>query len=380
MSVLFWITVALLAYSYVGYGLLLIALGLVWHRRVSAPPREPLSVTLLIAAHNEAGHIGRKLENALSLETGGHMLDIVVVSDGSTDQTPQEVRMFEDRGVRLIEIKDHVGKIAALNRALPELKVDVVVFSDANSVFQPQTMVSLLEHFGDPAVGGVCGWLTVPQHKRSWLGQGEALYWTYDHALKLAESRLSGAIMGQGSLYAVRRELLSPLPPAVSDDITFSLRVVAQGKRFVMEPKAVTEEQVSGDTGREFGRRVRSTERAMRGLFHTAEVLNPFRYGFYSIQLISHKVLRTLAPFFLIVLALANLMLLTEHPIYAVTASLQAGWYGMAALAWLLPSARRMPCFSIPLFFVVGHAALGLGLVNLLRGQRTDRWRPWRDI
>lgn len=379
MSALFWTLAALLAYSYAGYGLLLVVLAQLRRRSAPLPPLEPLSVKMLIPAHNEAGRIGDKLENALGLDMGCHQLEVVVVSDGSSDSTADEVRGFSGRGVRLVEIKEHHGKIAAMNQALAELGGDVVVFSDANSMFRRDALVHLLKHFADPEVGGVCGKIGVPQDKRSWLGRGEALYWAYDHALKEAESRLGGAISAQGSLYAIRRQLLSPLPPAVADDLVHSLRVVTQGKRLVFEPQAITEELVSEDTARELDRRVRSTEQGWRGLMLMSGLLNPFRYGFYALQLFSHKVLRRLTPFLLVVFAAVNLGLVTEHPFYAVLAALQGGVYGLAALAWAVPALRRVPGISLPLFFVVGHTAMGLGLVAVLRGRRTERWRPMRE-
>ena len=379
MSAVFWGILGLLAYSYVGYGLLLIVMARFWPAPKAVEKPQALSVTLLIAAHNEAGHIGQKLTNALSLDTGVHKLEIVVVSDGSTDGTVEEVRRYSGSGVRLIEIKEHKGKIFALNKAISAISSDISVFSDANSAFRHDALTQLLRHFGNPEIGGVCGRIVVPRRNRNWLGRGESIYWKYDHALKVAESRIAGAVSAQGSLYAVRTELLSPLPSAVADDLLTSLRVVAQGKRLIFEPAAVTEEGVSDQAGGELQRRIRSTERGWRGLMTMTQLLNPLRYGFYSLQLFSHKVLRRLTPFLLLLLAAVTLALAPRHDFFAVFAALQAGFYGIAALTWAVPALRRVPGFSLALFFVMGHVAMGLGVANVVRGQRTDRWSPVRE-
>lgn len=382
MTIAFWTVAALLAYSYAGYGLFILLLS----RLVAGRKRQqsvsdsvpPLRATLLIAAHNEASTIREKLENAMSLDTGPHQFDVVVVSDGSTDGTPDTVRALDIRSVRLIEITDHKGKMHALNMGVAAIDADVVVFSDANSKFRKDALRHLLAHFADPAVGGACGGLTVTKGRRSWLGRGEAIYWAYDNAQKEAESALGGAVSAQGSLYAVRRALLDPLPAAVADDLVNSLRVVAQGKRLVFEPRAVTEESVTGNAIEEFGRRVRSTEQGIRGLFMMRELLNPFRYGFYALQLFSHKVLRRLTPFLLLLFLALSLALAPTHAFYAAVAMLQVVGYAVAGLALVIPKLRRLPLVSFPTFFVVGHAAMGLGVVRFLLGRRTERWRPAR--
>jgi cellulose synthase/poly-beta-1,6-N-acetylglucosamine synthase-like glycosyltransferase len=378
MTVLFWALAATIFYIYFGYGLLVILLASLRPRRRVLPSVQPLSATLLIAAHNEAPNIPRKLENALSLDLGPHTLEILVVSDGSRDDTALEARKFVDRGVRTIEIRDHVGKANAMNRALTEISTDVVVFSDADSAIDQRALVNLLRHFGDPEVGGVCGSIELAARKRGWLGQGEAMYWKYDHALRAAENRLSGAVSAQGTLYTVRRELLHPLVPAVADDSLNSLRVVAQGKRLVFESEATVELSVTSSSKLEFGRRVRMTERGWRGLMLMSQLLNPWRYGFFSVQLFSHKVLRRLGPFFLLLVAVANLGLIAKHPIYDVSAVLQAIFYALAGVGWAM-AGRGKSWTSIPFFFVLGNCAMAIGVINALRGKRTDKWSPARE-
>ncbi len=379
MTALFWILVSSLTYSYAGYGLLLIALARL--RSASQPPEpaRPFKATVLIAAHNEEGHIAAKLENVLAQEVAPHGLEVMVVSDGSTDGTCRAVEAFRERGVRLLALDAHEGKIAALNLGLAQSGGDLVVFTDANSLFRPGALAALFRGFGDPAVGCVCGNLAVPEAGRGWIARAEALYWRYDHALKLAESRLGGAVSAQGSLYAVRRGLLAPIPPDVADDLNNSLRVVREGYRILFEPGAVTEEPVSADTRGEFGRRVRSTERGWRGLMHYAVLLNPFHFGFYAVKLASHKLLRRLTPFLWLLLAPVTALLAGEGPVYALAGAAQLLLYGAALAAWLLPLARRVPGASLALFFVGGHLAMARGVLNALGGRRSARWTPVRD-
>jgi len=380
MLLLFWALLGLILYSLAGYGLLVIGLARLRGAPAAPPPGPPLDAVLLIAAHNEEADIGAKLENALSLDMGPHRLEIVVACDGCTDRSAEIVRGYGARGVRLVEIVPHRGKRFAIDAALEQIDCDVVVFSDANSLFEPQSLAVLLRHFADASVGGVCGNLVVPERRRGWLGRCEAIYWRYDHALKTAESRLGGAVSAQGSLYAVRRELLAPLPEASADDLVTSLRVVAAGQRLVFEPLAVTREAVSDSGTGEFRRRVRSTERGWRGLMLYRELLDPQRSGAYALRLFSHKVLRRLIPFLLVALALVNLRVLAEGAFYVATALAQALVYGAALLGWLSPRLRGSACFSVPLFFVMGQVAMALGVLNVLRGRRSDRWQPVRPV
>ena len=380
VTAVFWILATVLAYSYVGYGLLIIALARLVRPRRVVSPSQPLDVTLLIAAHNEEAHIGGKIDNALRLDTGPHRLQVVVVSDGSTDRTAEQVRSRASDRVRMIEIVEHHGKIAALNVALSQIRGDVVVFSDANSRIRDDALLQMLRHFGDPEVGGVCGQPAVAQSRRGLLGRAEDLYWRYDSALKEAESRVGGATSAQGTLYAVRRALVTPLPDAVADDLIISLRVVAQGRRLVFEPAAVAEEEVTDKVAQEFNRRVRSTERGWRGLMLMRQLLNPARFGIYALQLFSHKVLRRLTPFLLVPFFVSSMLMLDAGPLYLLIGLGQIALILWSAMVLAVPAlGRAVPGSSMILFLAISHVAMALGVCRYFRGHRSDRWTPVRE-
>jgi cellulose synthase/poly-beta-1,6-N-acetylglucosamine synthase-like glycosyltransferase len=377
MTTSFWILVALIGYSYVGYGLLVVLLAQLFGRRAEARLVRPMRATLLIAAHNEAACIGRKVENALALPLGAHSLDIVVTSDGSDDDTVRVAQTYADRGVRTFETVEHLGKAHALNKALAAIGGDVVIFSDANSEIDKAAIPVLLDHFSDAGVGGVCGSLGVSGKRRGWLSLCEGLYWRYDHALKKAESALAGAVSAQGSLYAIRRELVTQVPNGVADDLINSLRVVLAGQRLVFEAGAKVYEAVTSDTRSEFGRRVRSTERGWRGLMATKELLNPFQTGFYALQLFSHKVLRRLTPFLMLALMLVNLAVITEGLIYLAAGMIQVAFYSAALLGWVT-GGRAGAWASVPCFIVMGNVAMMIGIINVMRGKKSMTWKPAR--
>ncbi len=377
-EILFWCVLLLLLYSYFGYGVLMLVLGQLRRPRFVIEPLTPLRVTLLIVAHNEQTYIGRRLENALALQAGIHQLKILVVSDGSSDRTEEIARRYHPQGVELIALLPQCGKIHALNAVIPKLDSDIIVFSDANSMYRPDALQQLLQHFGDPQVGGVCGQLTVPVRRRGWLGIAEAVYLSYDQALKQAESRFGNTVSAQGGIYAVRWSLLQPIPDAVTDDFYQSAQVIAQGKRLAYEATAIAEEEVSEKLEDEFGRRVRSTEQGWRALMLLRCLFNPMRYGFYAVQLFSHKLLRRLTPLLLVLMLLLSLLLSSQHPGYALFAWLQLLFYMIAAATVAIPSLRRLPGTSLTMFFVMGHLAMGLGVWNALRGKRSAMWRSVR--
>jgi cellulose synthase/poly-beta-1,6-N-acetylglucosamine synthase-like glycosyltransferase len=304
---------------------------------------------------------------------------VVIVSDGSTDRTAAIVGSCGDPRVSLVETGEHVGKIPAITRALDGIDGDVVVFSDANSRLVPGALRALLDWFGDPDIGGVCGALAISRGRSGWLGSAERWYWRYDNALKQAESRLGGAVSAQGSLHAVRRALIGRIPESVADDFFLSTQVVVAGRRLVFEPRAIAVEAVSHSTRGEFFRRVRSTERGWRGLLARWPLLDPRRTGFYAVQLLFHKVLRRMMPLLLAAILALSALLAADGWVYATALVVQVGLYGLALLALLWPGARRVPGASMAFFFVETQIAMAWGLVRVALGKHSRGWKPARD-
>ncbi|GAB4284491.1 MAG: hypothetical protein Kow0058_03620 [Roseovarius sp.] len=383
----FWLSLGTAFYTVAGYGVILLALARLFGRPhapasaapASAAPRR-LEVEFLIAAHNEAAHIVAKIRNCLDQDNpDGHRLRVIVASDGSSDGTVALARAVDDPRVEVIALPRRGGKAAALNAGLARLRGDVVVFTDANSLLAPGSLRAMLRHFADPAVGGVCGRISVDADSAGSIGRAEGLYWRYDQALKAAESRLGGTIAAQGSIYALRREICAPVPPGMADDFILSVRAVDRGYRLVFEPQAVTREQVTERAGDEMRRRIRSTERGWRALMACRHLMNPLRTGFYGWQLFSHKFLRGLMPALMLLILLSSLVLSGQGWGHAAFAGLQLGGYGLAIAALLVPPLRRLPLAGSAMFFVMSNIAMLRGLIAYYRGVQTTLWRPVRD-
>ncbi|MFP7569966.1 glycosyltransferase family 2 protein [Marivita sp. S2033] len=380
MELIFWVSAIVLFYSFVGYGLILLIISRL-HRTPTAPDNwAPQKVSFLIAAYNEAGLITEKLANTVSLDSHGAEVEIVVVSDGSTDGTADVARAFGDPRVTVLE-PGRVGKAEALGLGLEHCTGDVVIFSDANAILAEGTLIALLRHFSDPDVGGVCGQITVEgaDGKTGGIGFSEGLFWNYDQALKTAESRVGGAVSAQGSVYAMRRALAATPAPGCTDDFMISVQAVRAGKRLVFEPDARTTEIVTENVSSEMRRRVRSSERGWRSLMTSAGLMNPFQHGWYAWQLISHKLIRRLNPLFLILLFISNLALVGHGWFYTVLALCQIAFYALAAAALAKPSFRRFKPASIASFFVLAHVAMAWGFYRYATGRRSVLWTPSRE-
>lgn len=374
LILLFTASLAACAYPYFGYPAILWLHSRIRNRPVKKAPLRP-SVTVIIPARDEEDLIGEKVCNTLQLEYPRDRLEVLVVSDGSTDRTEEIVRSFWDERVRLLPLPS-CGKARALNVGAREAGGEILVFTDADIVLERDCLARLVENFADPEVGGVCGNKRYrPVTRGDATGTGEGLYWKFDKWQKRLESRGGSVFGADGALHAVRRELYVPIGnPSHADDLAISARVVLQGRRLVFEPGAVTSEEEPADAREEFQRKVRITNQSFRALLGLRRGL--WSHGFYSLQLVSHKLLRYLVPFFLPPLFLTSLLLAGRGPTFAVLFGIQALVYGLGLAGFLLRGTRpgRWKVFAVPFFFCLVNVAALLGVLSVLNGKQQPVW------
>jgi glycosyltransferase involved in cell wall biosynthesis len=367
------------AYTYAVFPALLLVRSKLRPRDHRCEPITP-SLSMIIAAHNEEQAIAARVENALGLDYPADRLEIIVASDGSTDATADLVRACGDARVRLLDLP-RVGKAAALEAAVAAATGEVLVFSDANTAFAPDALQRLVEPFADPEVGGVAGdQRYLPDSEAATVAEGERGYWDLDRMLKVAESRAGNVISATGAIYAIRRSLFQPPPAGVTDDFAISTAVIAQGSRLVFAPDAVAFEPVAKSGDAEFARKVRIMTRGLNGVVLRRELLDPRRHGFYSVQLLSHKVLRRLMAVPLAVLAVTSLALGFRSKLLGLFGLAQAGVYGMGAagLALARRGGPRIRILALPAYFVMVNVASLRAAWNVARGKRIERWEPRR--
>jgi glycosyltransferase involved in cell wall biosynthesis len=373
---LFWLLSAVVGWTYVGFPLVVLARGR-WRRRPLQAGSSTPSVSVVIAAHNEARVIGRRIENLVALDYPADRLEVIVASDGSTDSTVATASAAASGRARVLDL-DRVGKAEALNAAVAVAAGEILVFSDANSEFAPDAIRNLTRPFADPTVGGVAGDQRYADHDGAMGGAGERQYWDIDRWLKRAESAAGNVISATGAIYAIRRELFQPVAAGVTDDFFISTAVIAQGRRLVFAGDAIAYEPVARDDRAEFGRKVRVMTRGLNGVVLRRALLDPRRHGFYAIQFATHKLLRRIVVFPLIGLAVVSPTLWRRGATYRLATLGQAAAYALAVAGLLLanrPIGRRR-WLAIPAFFVWANVAAIQAVANLLRGRRIDRWDP----
>jgi cellulose synthase/poly-beta-1,6-N-acetylglucosamine synthase-like glycosyltransferase len=375
--VLFWGALALIMYTYVFFPMLIVLRGLLWRRPHKSAEITP-GVSLMIAAYNEADSIAAKLDNSLSLDYPRDRLQVVVVSDGSNDGTDGIVSEYARQGVKLLSLPRQ-GKVPALNTAVEACADnEILVFSDANTIYAPDAIRALVRPFADAEVGGVAGNQCYISDHSTATGDGERSYWNFDRILKQYESRAGNTISATGAIYAIRRSLFQPVALGLVDDFVISTQVIAQGYRLVFAPDAVAYEPVAGSSRAEFDRKARTILLGLRSVLAMRELLNPFEYGFYALQLFSHKVLRRLMFFPLLVLLLASPLLWNKGVFYQVATLAQGAFYASGILGALIGGMRlgKLKVFTLPFFFCMANAASLVATLRLLGGHRIDRWEP----
>jgi glycosyltransferase involved in cell wall biosynthesis len=374
MAAAFWVSCALAVYVYAGYPLLLALLVRMCGRPIATGNSTP-SVSMIVSAYNEARVIGQKIENALAMDYPAELFELIVVSDCSDDQTDDIVRSFEARGVRLLRMTGRAGKSAGLNAAVPMCRGDIIVFSDANAIYDKAALRMIVRNFCDPAVGAVTGETRYAAAGHDSATRNESLYWRYEQWIKRLESRAGSLVGGDGALYAIRRTLYNPLRPDDLSDFVNPLQIVGAGHRNVYESAAFSIEDGAGSFAREYRRKVRIVNRAWRAMMRNAKVLNPFRFGLFAWECLSHKVLRWLMPVWLAAALLLNIALIGQGPLYAVTLAGQLAFYLFAiAGAWLARRGRNGGLALVPYYFCMVNFASAHGIFDYLRGETYTTW------
>ena len=373
MTAIFWASAALAVYVYAGYPILLAVLRRVAKHPVAKRPIEP-TVSLLVAAYNEADVIEAKIRNALELDYPADRLEIAIACDGPNDGTTaiaQRVAAQIGGGrVRVFAYPVNRGKLHALNDTIPQLTGDIVAFSDASSMLAPDAMRLLVANFADEDVGAASGVYRVLRGDEAALGKQEDFYWKYETYLKLAEADV-GSILGcHGSLYAIRRALYPfPKPGTINDDYVIPMRILSRGYRVAYEPAAVAYEEAHEMGG--FSRRVRIMTGNFEQLREMKALVRPLRPGPLFFFL-SHKAGRLVVPIAMLAMLGANLFLL-DRPFYRALFALQLAFYALVLLGALVRLKPKV--LRLPYYFCMINAAAFLGMYHALRGGRTLAWK-----
>ena len=369
----------MLFYTYVGYPLLVYLVSVIKPRRIRRGDIEP-TVTVLITAYNEEKDLRAKLENTLELDYPREKLEIIVASDCSTDRTDEIALSFADRGVRLYSQQERLGKTAAQNAAVELAKGEIVLFSDATTMYRTNVLRTLMPNFGDESVGCVSGKLIYIDPADSNIGKGARSYWNYETFLKEAESRACSLIGVSGALYAVRRLAYVPMYPEACSDFLIATKLYEQGLRTVYEPLAVCTEETNRQAERELQMRVRVITQTLTDLGRHLYMMNPFRSGFYAVQLFSHKVLRYAVPVWLILLFASSAVLSFTSDVFLLFLVLQAMFYGIAGMSWaLIRGGKHTALIVMPQYFVLANIASIIAFFGFIRGVRMATWEPIRE-
>jgi cellulose synthase/poly-beta-1,6-N-acetylglucosamine synthase-like glycosyltransferase len=379
LEILIWTAVAVIVYVFVGYPVLLWTLARTRARRVTQADITP-TVTLIISAFNEAAVIGRKIDNALALDYPRERLEIMVISDASSDATDEIVSSYADCGVRLVRMAQRGGKTLGLNAGVAQARGELLVFSDANILYRRDALRRLVCSFADPGVGCVTGDSRYEDAPDSAAHRQENTYWGYERFIRTQESRIGSTVGGDGAIFAIRRELYRPLPHDAINDLVLPLRIVLEGHRAVFEPSAVGVEPSAGTFEREFRRKRRIVNRSWRGVMSLPGLLSPRRAGLFAWQVWSHKVLRWLILPFVLVAGSGCVIAYGQGLVYQVGALGFVASLLLAAAGAVLPA--RVPAIgrlahTAFYFYLVNVAAL-VGILSALSGRVDVVWVPER--
>lgn len=370
---IFWVSVYGMVYSYFIYPCILLVLPKYRHENKQKGDL-PISLSLIITAHNEAHQIEDKINNSLSLQYPDGLLEIIVASDGSTDATDEIVSRYKDKGVKLISVGDRKGKENAQLHAIHAAVGDVLVFSDVATIIPDDAMIKLSTYFHDSTIGGVSSEDRV-------IGQdgkveGEGAYVRYEMWVRKLESEVFSLVGLSGSFFACRKQVARLWNISVPSDFNTALNSVREGMVAVTAPDVLGYYKSISDSSKEYKRKYRTALRGMSALKACPDVLNPFKNTIFAFELFSHKLMRWLVPWFMIVAVLTNVYLVNDGLVYLFTLFIFFLFFGASIIGLFSKPLRRHAIFGIPFFFIQVNLALMHAGIDVLRGKNITVWKP----
>jgi cellulose synthase/poly-beta-1,6-N-acetylglucosamine synthase-like glycosyltransferase len=381
VEIVFWIALAIIFYTYFGYSLILNLLPP--RKRMKASQDNFLPVSIIIPVYNEEATIEKKIQNCYSLNYPPDLLSIIVVNDGSTDNTADLLKQFTN--ITVIHHSERMGKTAALNTAMASVNTDYVVFTDASAFLNTDAVRNFMQHYADDKVGGVSGEKKIPStDTNSVVSRGESLYWQYESFLKRADSRFYSVVGADGALFSIKTKLFKPLArEVILDDFFISVHICTEGYDFVYEPSAYVLETASVSLQEEKKRKVRISAGCFQALAHFKQLLNPFNnFKLFTVYL-SHRVLRwTACPILIPLIFLLNIVLLaSDNPIYIGFFILQCVFYLLAiAGLGIISKEIRSKTLLIPSYFLFMNLSLYHGFIRYIKGNQPVTWEKTRRI
>ncbi|WP_210024158.1 glycosyltransferase family 2 protein [Methylocaldum sp. RMAD-M] len=381
MLSIFWLCLGLICYVYIGYPILITALASVRQRRIDAAPIHP-TVSLIVCAYNEEDIIGRKIENSLSLNYPAHLLEVIVVNDGSTDRTSSIISKYTDKpDITIVHSPVREGKAAAMNRAAALAKGEILIFSDARAIYRADSLKLLVRNFNDPEVGCVNGNRRLHKNRSPIFGS-EKSYWGYEAYIKTKETQCGSTVSVSGAMLAIRASIFEPIPTnMILDDACLAMQTLRKGFRVIYDPAALCFQSSAMSTRDEVLRRQRITAGRFQMLLD-ARALWPWNDKLAIFELVSHKVMRLFLPFFSagVFLSSAGLMFLPDTPEIVIAlfwAQIAFGF--LAVIGWISEKfGWKVGLLGIWYYIASGNFASFRGLVRYSKGRQTVLWEKAR--
>lgn len=381
LQIIFWVSLSILFYCYIGYGILLFLynnIKVFFKKRKQVTHQELPAVSIIISAYNEEAIIDKKIRNTEAIDYPKELLQIIIVADGSDDGTVEKIKNHEH--VQLLYQPQRNGKYAALKRAMTQVATPIVVFSDANTMLNTECLKKIVVHYTDKQVGGVSGEKKILRNNfESVVGEAEGLYWQYESFLKQMDAALNTLVGAAGELYSIRTELFRVMnEEIILDDFIISMQVCLQGFKMEYEPDAFATESPSASLYEEEKRKIRISAGAYQSLGILKSSLNFFKYPILCFQFVSRRWLRWVAcPLALILLLLTNIILALQFhdPFFKTLLWVHTGFYVCAFIGWLFAGVgKRAGIFTVPFYFVFMNYCLVRGFLRFIFGKQSVLW------